>query len=73
MYVYSLVYVWLCVDMPLAADINIAMRVACISPGAPFREQISRTTRDLSRCEHMHAKILLVYDATLYETLRVQN
>lgn len=41
--------VWPCVDTPLAADINT---VARISLGAPFRDQISRTTRDLSRCEY---------------------
>lgn len=55
--------VWRCVDMPLAADINITMRVACISLGASFRDQTSRTTRDLSRI--YGAKVSLFYTFTL--------
>lgn len=76
------VYVYICIAYicvavcryaPLAADINIAMHVACISPGAPFRDQISGTTRDLSRCEYIRAKVSLVYVTTLYKTLCARN
>lgn len=52
-YICSDYPMWLCVDTPLAADINIDICVASISPGALFRDQISRMTRDLSRYEHV--------------------
>lgn len=40
------------------------MRVVRISPGASFRDQISRTTRDLSRCEYIaRGDIAVLYAA----------
>lgn len=61
-YVCSVYAPWLCVDMPFAADINIGICVTSISPGALFRDQISRMTRDLSRCEHICTR----EDTTIY-------